>query len=196
MQTLITKSINSTRIPPSVLHIDDETSIQHSMPIFMYVSRITHTYPSIDPFSACIVDEWFELHRQFMLPFEVGADCNKLGLKESPIESNWLVEEHIPVYLNKLEVELQNLPHEAKNLGGLDVTSAADFCWRARLQWLELHFNVTFEKYPHVQKYASSSNSDSDNENSNYDSESDHKSPDEAQGQESDETQGLELGHI
>jgi len=131
------------QIKPSLLFgqvpqliVDDDEEIHQSKAILRYVGRLGHMYPSKQPLHAAFIDQWIELHSEFMFPLSMNMYPEHVGLQwnenEKKEHRTWCIETHIPKYLDFLENEVEN----CQFLGGMDNPSIADFCWLPTLQWL------------------------------------------------------------
>ena len=118
------------------LVINDERIVQ-SKAILRYAGRMTHTYPNKTSLHAAIVDQWVELHSEFMFPLFMNMYPEKFGLsltsEDKQSHRDWCVNVHIPKYFAYIEKECT----DNTLLGGMDSLSIADFCWLPTLQWLK-----------------------------------------------------------
>ena len=132
-----------SQIQPSLLFgqvpqliVDEDDEIYQSKAILRYAGRLGKVYPSKNPLHAAIVDQWVELHSEFMFPLTMDMYPEKMGLEMNDSEKKkhrlWCIEKHIPKYLAFLNNELEH----AQFLGEMDDPSIADFCWLPTLQWL------------------------------------------------------------
>lgn len=120
-------------------------------PIFVYASRLAHTLPS-DPEHCAIVWEWVEMERQLMR--DIHWRCMS-WLDTSGLLWRWAswihakaTQQHVEDTLTLLEDEL------AENvwLDGFENSTAADFCWIARLRRLCRTYDLS--SFPRVCAYA------------------------------------------
>lgn len=129
----IKESLPYGQVP--ILHIDDETVAQ-SKAIARYVGKLARVYPQKNILHAAFVDEWMELHTEFMFPLALNMYPEKYGLKWSDTQKKehrkWCIQSHITKYMTYINNELEC----NKFLGGMDSVSCADFCWVATLEWL------------------------------------------------------------
>lgn len=116
------------------LEVDDETTVAQSKAILRYASKMAMTYPDL-PLDAAIVDQWCELHTEFMQPLLVSMYPQRYGVTEldRPGHRSWIVQTHLPRYFSILEKELE--AHAF--LGAMAEVSMADLCWCPTLQWLQ-----------------------------------------------------------
>ena len=118
------------------LIVDEDEEIHQSKAILRYVGRLGHLYPSKEPLNGAIVDQWIELHSEFMFPLTMSMYPEKMGLELNENDKKkhrvWCISTHIPKYLDFLEKELDT----EQFLGAMDEPSIADFCWLPTLQWL------------------------------------------------------------
>ncbi len=140
-----------------VLEIDDLT-IAQSKTILRYASKKARTYPK-NPEYAAIIDQWCDLHTEFMNMLVVNMYSDRAGLGETGYSAEkhrtWILENHIPKYLALLEDDFND---DSKWLGKMDRISMADFCWYPTLCWLhEGTFDGvtsdTFSPYPKVLRF-------------------------------------------
>lgn len=110
-----------------------------SKAILRYVGKLGHLYPNRNPQDALSVDQWLELHSEFMNPlvlsmypakFGLGADVGNLDRDKY---RQWCIKEHIPKYMEYLNdhLELETW------FGGMESVSIADMCWMSTLTWLK-----------------------------------------------------------
>jgi glutathione S-transferase len=117
--------------------------------VLNYVAKHTRLYPK-HPDAALAIDEWLEHHREFVLPMCVAANPARYGV--SAVDAAWIEEVHIPTYLSKLEVHLQE--REGAWIGGFDKRSLADVVWTATLHRVRAaHGPSLFASFPSVQAY-------------------------------------------
>ena len=137
-----------------VLEVEGGSVFAQSKSILRYASKKARTYPS-NPEDAAIIDEWCDLHTDFMQILTVNLYSDLAGLRETGYDAAahraWVIREHIPKYLRLLDAELSLTTW----LGGMDSINMADFCWYPTLCWLhEGTFDgvtkETFDAYPDV----------------------------------------------
>ena len=118
--------------------------------MLQYVAKNARLAPK-DPEVALIVDEWLEHHRDFVLPMDMNADPTRYGI--TGMDALWIEEVHIPEYLCKLEVHLNE--HGATScIGGLDRRSMADIVWRTTLRRIRSERTPScFADFPNVRQY-------------------------------------------
>lgn len=124
---------------------DDTTTmcVRGLRPILVYVTRRAHLLPS-DPAHCALVWEWIELERDMAealsRPWWVRAAAHLF------LTADW---QSVRAPLLRLEAEL------AQNvwLGGFEESTAADFCWIARLRWLHGRCEIPRSTYPRVRAY-------------------------------------------
>ena len=120
-----------------VLEIDGENSevIAQSKTILRYIGTICKVYPRKNVLNSAIVDQWLELHTEFMFPLQMNMYPNRFGLNFSDSDKKnhrkWCVETHIPKYLQKIETQLEDGEFMCTSS-----KSAADYCWLPTLNWL------------------------------------------------------------
>ena len=143
-----------------ILTVDNETQLAQSKAILRYASRLAKTYPR-DPLNAAIIDQWTELHSEFMALLGIHMYPERHGLLEAGYDKTkhraFLLETHIPKYLKLLEAEL-GPEAEEDWLGGFDSITMADLAWHATLKWLQSGVFDGFDAeslsaYPSVVKY-------------------------------------------
>lgn len=114
-----------------------------------YVAKNVRMAPK-DPNVALIVDEWLEHHRDFVLPMDMNADPKRYGI--TGMDASWIEEVHIPSYLSKLEVHLDE--HGAPWIGELDSKSMADVVWSITLHRMRSERDPSyFADYPNILQY-------------------------------------------
>lgn len=119
-----------------VLEVDDDLIVAQSKTILRYVSSIAKTFPRKNLKNMAIVDQWLELHTEFMNPLLLSIYPQKYGLPCWSEESKashraWCNTTHIPTYLHFLELTLSDNEWLCTN-----VKSAADYAWLPTLKWL------------------------------------------------------------
>lgn len=144
-----------------VLYVDDEPAapvVAQSKSILRWASRLARTYPSKNSLNAAIIDQWCDLHTEFMSLLSVNMYPQKHGLTEEGYNRDahrrWLIETHIPKYLGFLNVELAT----ADWLGDMDSMSMADICWYPTLSWLRSGTfdgvnEASFEEFANVLRF-------------------------------------------
>ena len=102
--------------------------------ILRYLGSITKFYPTKDPLHAALVDQWVDLHAEFITPLLIHQYPEKYGFKMSYWEkarhSTWLYDTHIPKYLTLVEKEVD----DADWFASFDKPTIADFLWGPSLQ--------------------------------------------------------------
>lgn len=120
----------------TIIENKEETSIVQSKAILRYVGKLTRMYPSKIPIHAALIDQWIELHTEFMFPLTLNMYSEKFGLMltehDKVSHRKWCIDVHIPKYLRFLDDELEH----GNYLGDMDDPSIADFCWLSTIQWL------------------------------------------------------------
>jgi glutathione S-transferase len=119
-----------------VMTVNGEKFAQ-SKALLRYVGRLTRTYPSRDKKNALVVDEWLELHSEFIAGMVCFLYPSKYGLdsltdEQKATQRQFLSETFIPRFLAYLDDEL----YEDQWLGGVDSPSVADFAWLSSLEWI------------------------------------------------------------
>lgn len=141
-----------------VLEIADDLVLAQSKTILRFVSKMAHTYPR-DPVHAAIIDQWCDVHTEFMNLLNVNMYGERVGLDASSgydkvKHREWIIKEHVPKYLDFLEADLT----DSTWLGKMDQLSMADLCWYPTLCWLrDGTFDgvdaKTFVSYPHITQF-------------------------------------------
>ena len=103
--------------------------------VFLFASRLAHTMHS-DPHAAAVVDMWLEMERDTMGKLARVPPARQTAFLRSVLR---LLEDH-------LEGEDWLLPTFA-------TSTAADFCWIARLQWLHKRHTLGLDDFPNVRRY-------------------------------------------
>ena len=141
-----------------VLRLDEDTTIAQSMAILRYASRLVKTYPS-SPESGAIIDQWTDLHVEFMGPITLDLYPDKFGVAslDKKAHRKWCLEEHIPRFMTMLNDELV----DSVWLGEFDQVTMADMVWFPTIEWLTTSFDgldkdAFFQEYPHIQRHAES----------------------------------------
>lgn len=141
-----------------VLEIADDLVLAQSKTILRFVSKSARTYPR-DPVHAAIIDQWCDLHTEFMNLLSLNMYGERVGLDEASgynktKHREWIIKEHIPKYFGFLEADLT----DATWLGKMDQLSMADLCWYPTLCWL--HDGTfdgvdaeTFSSYPNLARF-------------------------------------------
>lgn len=115
----------------------DSVTIAKSKAILRYAGKLTKTYPNRIPLHAAIVDQYLEMHNEFMFPLTMHMSPEKFGLQWSTDDRlahrTWLIDTHIPNYMQLLTREVAF----EEWLGAMDGPSVADFCWTSTLEWLK-----------------------------------------------------------
>lgn len=128
-----------------------------SKSILRYVSRRCRTYAS-DAISAAFIDQFCDLHTEFMQPLSLSMYPSKFGIQATEFDKsahrNWISTSHLPKYLTFLEDALSS----EQWISGTDVVSMADFCWFPTLSWLQSGIfdgigMADFENFPNIQKF-------------------------------------------
>ena len=143
----------------SVFENDDEVAnIVQSKAILRYVGKLTKTYPTKIALNAAFVDEWVELHTEFMFPLVLDMYPDRFGIFWSDDEKKkhreWCIVDHIPKYFRYLEDDLNVGPY----LGEMQSPSIADFSWLATIQWLTSGIFTgsdlsIIDNFPNIQSY-------------------------------------------
>lgn len=94
------------------------TLIAQSKAILRYVGRMGHMHPST-PITAATIDQWLELHTEFMQPLAISMYPGRFGIdvmmnsSTSSLQADfkdrhrsWCRETHLPKYLSYIEAEL------------------------------------------------------------------------------------------
>jgi len=119
-----------------MLTVDGTDDIVQSKALLRYAGRLTRMYPSKNPLNAAFIDQWIELHSEFMFPLAMDMYPEKYGLiwtaHEKKQHREWCINKHIPKYLTFLDTELEF----TQWLGNMDEPSIADLCWLPTLKWL------------------------------------------------------------
>ena len=150
-----------------ILHTDDGVVLAQSKSILRWASKHVRTYPK-DATNAALIDEWCDLHTEFMHIIHMNMYPERYGLFDSFDKAEhrkWIIETHLPKYLSILDAELS----EADWLAGMDQLSMADLCWYPTLVWLKegtsdgvdaakefcdpSELQSLFEAYPSVQRF-------------------------------------------
>ena len=122
------------QLPVLKIH-DEQQLIAQSKTILRYVGTICKVYPRKNILNSAIVDQWLELHTEFMFPLQMNMYPNRFGLNLSDTDKKdhrkWCVQTHIPKYLKKIEAQLEDCEFICTGS-----KSAADYCWLATLNWL------------------------------------------------------------
>lgn len=138
-----------------------EDCVVQSKAILRYVGRLTHTYPCKISINAALVDQWVELHTEFMNPLILDMYPARFGVTwtatEKECHRKWCIEQHIPKYFEFLNKNL--LEHEMY-LGGMENPSIADFCWYTSIDWISSGIfdgvnESIFEDFPELKAYKS-----------------------------------------
>lgn len=130
-------------------------SLRHETSALRYASRLARTYPAKDALAATIVDQWVEMHTEFLTPFRISMDPHLYGVQVETSEHRlWCANVHLNLYFTKIERELAT--HEW--LGGMTACSMADICWYQTLAWLhEENFEGVevshFLPFPSIREY-------------------------------------------
>jgi glutathione S-transferase len=103
--------------------------------VFLFASRLAHTMHS-DPHAAALVDMWLEMERDTMAKLARVPPARQGAFLRSVLR---LLDDH-------LEGENWLLPT-------FTASTAADFCWIARLQWLQKRHALALDDFPHVRRY-------------------------------------------
>lgn len=138
---------------------DESDILAQSKTILRYTAKLCRLYPS-NPLHAAYIDQWCDLHTDFMAPLIVNMFPERGGYEYAGLDKTkhrqHLIEEHIPKYLKYIETDLL---HD-KWLGGMDRCSMADMCWYPTLMWL--HDGTfdgvdasSFDDFPHIRKFLS-----------------------------------------
>lgn len=132
------------------------TTLAQSKSILRYVGRLTRTYPSKDAVNAAVVDQWCDLHTDFMGPLVLSMYPEKMGLSAFDREAHrtWIRETHLPRFFKIIDAALV----EDKWISGMDAINVADFCWKPTLEWLRSGTfdgvsEKDFEPYEALNKY-------------------------------------------
>lgn len=140
-----------------ILEVDGDLILAQSKTILRYVSKKARTYPRNHEHAA-IIDQWCDVHTDFMNILVVNMYSDRAGLKDTGYDSTkhreWILNNHIPRYLSYLETDLSS----GQWLGQMDMISMADFCWYPTLCWLR---DGTFDgvtadtlsKYPNILRF-------------------------------------------
>lgn len=145
-----------------VLTVDERTTIAESNAILRYVSKLSRTYPK-NPLDAALIDQWTELHSDFRSLLDINMYPAKYGFGAGCYDAHkhrqYLLQTHIPKYLQILEDNLSNTREEEETwLGGMNAISMADMAWYSTLEWMQQE-NLTgftrsdMEAYPATCKY-------------------------------------------
>lgn len=145
-----------------VLTVDDDTVIAQSKTILRYVSKLSRTYPK-NELNAALIDQWTDLHTEFLSLLAVNMYPAKHGLDEACYDAHkhrkYLIQTHIPKYLQILEDELASISDEEETwLGKMNAVSMADMAWYPTLEWMQKECFTGFTKsdmegFPAVCKY-------------------------------------------
>ena len=155
-------------------------TLAQSKSILRYVGRLTCTYPSKDPVNAAMIDQWCDLHTDFMGPLFLSMYPEKMGLNTFDREAHrtWIRETHLPRFLKLIDAALS----EDEWFAGMDAINVADFCWKPTLEWLKSGVfdgvsNEDFEPYKALNKYMAKIGSrfDSEDEDSANEDENDEE---------------------
>lgn len=124
--------------PGPVLTIDDQEVIAQPNSILRYASKLSRTY-SRDPIDAAIIDEWTEMHTNFVYPLNANMHPARYGFQDGydpQKHHQYLLDTHIPHYLGRLEAVLSIGDFDDNWLGGMSALSMADVAWYQTLDWL------------------------------------------------------------
>jgi len=145
-----------------VLTVDQSTTIAQSKTILRYVSKLSRTYPK-NPLNAALIDQWTDLHTDFLSLLAINMYPAKHGLDEGCYDAHkhrqFLLQTHIPKYLQIIEDELSKTSDEDETwLGGMHTISMADMAWYPTLEWMRTEKFTGFstsdmEAYPTICKY-------------------------------------------
>ena len=145
-----------------VLTVDKSTTIAQSKTILRYVSKLSRTYPK-NPLNAALIDQWTDLHTDFLSLLAINMYPVKHGLDEGCYDAHkhrqFLLITHIPKYLQIIEDELSNTSDEEETwLGGMNAISMADMAWYPTLEWMQRENFTGFSTsdmntYPAICKY-------------------------------------------
>lgn len=143
-----------------VLCVDDGEYAQ-SKAILRYAGKITHHYPSKNCVAALAIDEWVELHTEFMNGVSVVKYPERYGLtlskNQTQVQQKWMREVHMPKYMRFLENELRR----CEWLADMNAPSIADFCWMPTLEWIiSGDDGVVLAEFPWVTRYIFDHNSE------------------------------------
>lgn len=119
-----------------VLSVDNDVTLAQSKTILRFTSKYARTYSS-KAIDAAMMDQWVDLHTEFMTPLTLNMYPEKYGvagLFDKSEHRKWCVEVHIPRFLGMLDAELSK---HSGWLAGMDHLSMADFCWLPTLEWLK-----------------------------------------------------------
>lgn len=107
--------------------------------IFVYLSRLAHTLPA-EPLLCAKVHEWLELERAMMRHVDAAAGA-------------WFASWRTRVFvLGTLRILDDGLVG-AHWLGDFEASTAADFCWLPRLQWIERRYSIDWTAFPSLWRY-------------------------------------------
>lgn len=149
------------QVPQLNIFDKEKISIVQSKAILRYAGKLTHTYPSKIPLDAAVVDQWVELHTEFMTPLVLDMYPERFGIfwkdSEKKAHRKWSLSTHIPKYFKYLNDDLQE--HDTF-LGGMQDPSIADFCWLSTIQWLTSGMfdgadETILHEYPNVKAFQS-----------------------------------------
>lgn len=167
------------------------TTLAQSKSILRYVGRLTRTYPSKDAVNAAVVDQWCDLHTDFMGPLVLSMYPDKMGLSAFDREAHraWIRETHLPRFLKIIDAALV----EDKWISGMDAINIADFCWKPTLEWLKSGTfdgvsEKDFEPYDALNKYmteikAQFDDDDEEEDDAGLDSNNEEEAADEKKDQ-------------
>tara|TARA_B110001450_G_scaffold194626_1_gene182924 strand:+ start:344 stop:1156 length:813 start_codon:yes stop_codon:yes gene_type:complete len=124
-----------------VLTVDEDTTIAQSKTILRYVSKLSRTYPQ-NALNAALIDQWTDLHSEFLSLLAMNMYPAKHGLDEACYDAHthrqFILQTHIPKYLQLLEDELANTGEDEDTwLGGMNAISMADMAWYPTLKWMQ-----------------------------------------------------------
>ena len=165
------------QVPVLTVNKNNNTDVlAQSLAILRYASKRSRTYPS-DPMYAAMIDQWCDLHTEFMQPLILDMYPARFGVEElGKKHRKWCVETHIPKYFAVLEKAL-----DANTwLAEMNTMSMADMCWFPTIAWVTTEFDGVdkdiLSSYPNIARFitdAQAQMDESDDESTNEEEETD-----------------------
>ena len=152
-----------------VLEKEDGEIIENPHTAFLYASRLAHTLPS-NALQFARVHAWIEEERAMLQDWDHAKRAHFSGAAMARVV--------LPV-LHRLEADLSET--QARWLGGFEVSTAADFCWIARLKLLRDCTPNVLQRLPKLRAYATRDPS-KDYRDEDSDASSEDEADDEADG--------------
>lgn len=142
-----------------VLVVNEEELIAQSKTILRYVGAIGKVHPTKDLLNAASVDQWLELHTEFMFPLFLSMMPGKYGLELTDAQKAhhraWCINVHIPKYFGYVEKQLADNEYICT-----DDKSSADYAWLPTFEWiysgkLDGTGPVVYEHFPEIRSFMS-----------------------------------------